>query len=247
MIASFPMYDRPETASANDALWAAFRSRLGEGPEHLDRNIGLWEAWEHPDLLLSQTCGLPYSTRLHSKVALVGSPDFGLPGCPAGHYNSVLVTRADNRVALKTLFTQRIVINQSHSQSGHGALFSHARRLGVTPGPMTESGAHMRSAEMVARNEADITAIDAHTWRLIQRYDDTARLLRERDRTSPTPATPFITARHRDPVPLRRALKAALSDLPPETRAVLNLRAIIDIPHAQYMAVPTPPDASKTG
>jgi ABC-type phosphate/phosphonate transport system substrate-binding protein len=247
MIASFPMYDRAETALANDALWAAFRSRLGYGPQTLDRDIGLWEAWEHPDLLLSQTCGLPYRTRLQGRVTLVGSPDYRLPGCPPGHYNSVLVTRADNHAPTASLLAQRIVINQSHSQSGHAALVDHARKLGVTLGPMIESGAHIRSARMVARNEADLTAIDAHTWRLIQRYDETAQALRECDRTTPTPATPFITARNRDPAPLRRALISALDDLPAETRATLNLHAIIDIPHDLYMRVPTPEDALNIG
>ena len=31
MIASLPMYDRPETAAANDRLWQGVRERLGQG------------------------------------------------------------------------------------------------------------------------------------------------------------------------------------------------------------------------
>ena len=60
MIASLPMYDRPETAAANDRLWQGVRTRLGEGPEHLVRAGDPWEHWQSPDLLLSQTCGLPF-------------------------------------------------------------------------------------------------------------------------------------------------------------------------------------------
>ncbi len=240
MIVSFPMYDRPEIALANDALWSAVRNRLGYGPETLNRDIGLWDAWEHPDLLLSQTCGMPYRAHLHDRVMLVGSPDYGLPGCPPGYYNSVLVTRSDNRLALEDLFAQRIVINQRHSQSGHAALIHHARTLGVPVGDVSESGSHVRSACMVARDEADLTAIDAHTWRLIQRYDDIARDLRECDRTVPTPAMPFITAPGTDPAPLRAALSGAISNLAPDIRATLNLHAVINVPHDAYMAVPNP-------
>ncbi|PIL21539.1 hypothetical protein P775_03705 [Puniceibacterium antarcticum] len=240
MIANLPMYDWPETVWANDALWAAIRARLGYGPERLDRSLGLWEAWEHLDLLLSQTCGLPYRTRLLGKVTLVASPDYGLPGCAPGYYNSVLVARSDDQSTVQDLFSRRLVINQSHSQSGHAALISHAQKLNAKLGPKVESGAHIESARMVARNEADLAVIDAHTWRLIQRYEDVARLLRECDRTTPTPATPFITARGNDPDPLRRALTSALADLSPETRAILNLRAIVEIPHEVYMAVPNP-------
>ncbi|SNR25985.1 phosphate/phosphite/phosphonate ABC transporter substrate-binding protein [Puniceibacterium sediminis] len=246
MIAFFPMYDRAETASANDALWAAFRARLGYGPDRLDREIGLWDGWENPELLLSQTCGLPYRTRLQGKVTLVGSPDYGLPGCAPGFYNSVLVTRADNRHPVRNLLGQRLVINQHHSQSGHAAMVSHAQWLGANLGTMRESGGHIESAHMVARNEADLAVIDAHTWRLIQRYEEVARELRECDRTMPTPATPFITARGTDPQPLFVALRSALEDLPPETRAILNLRAIVDIPHEVYVAVKNPVRAFET-
>ena len=137
MIASLPMYDRPETATANDRFWAAIRSALGFGPETLDRAIGLWEAWEHPELLLSQTCGLPYRAHLHGKVSLVGSPDYDLPGCPPGYYNSVLITRTDQPGDFADLAPRRVAINQSHSQSGCASLLNHAAVQGIVLGPMT--------------------------------------------------------------------------------------------------------------
>ena len=52
MIASLPMYDRPETAAANDRLWQGVRERLGQGPEHLTRGGDLWAQWQSPDLIL---------------------------------------------------------------------------------------------------------------------------------------------------------------------------------------------------
>ncbi|MFN3646541.1 MAG: hypothetical protein ACK4S2_08505, partial [Gemmobacter sp.] len=70
MQASLPMYDRPEVQAANDRLWAGIRDRLRAAglaaPETLVR--GRWPLWDHwtaPDLVLSQTCGLPYRSRLH--------------------------------------------------------------------------------------------------------------------------------------------------------------------------------------
>ena len=105
MIAALPMYDRPETASANDRLWALIHEALGEGPKHLTREGDLWDIWTAPDLLLAQTCGLPYRARLHDRVTLVGTPDYGLPDLPAGYYQSVLIARADGPRDLDALCT----------------------------------------------------------------------------------------------------------------------------------------------
>ena len=64
MIASLGMYDRTETAAANDRLWAGIRDGLRArgiaAPEALTRGDGAyWPAWQAPDLVLSQTCGFP--------------------------------------------------------------------------------------------------------------------------------------------------------------------------------------------
>jgi len=93
MIASLGMYDRPETMAANDRLWALVRDGLRArgiaAPEALTRGAGAyWQAWEDPALVLSQTCGFPYRAKLHGKVTLVASPDYGLQGCPPGYYCS---------------------------------------------------------------------------------------------------------------------------------------------------------------
>lgn len=93
MIAHLGMYDRPETAAANDRFWTLIREHLGRGPQQLSREEDTWRVWTSPDLLLAQTCGCPYRTRLYGEVELIGTPDHGLPGCPAGHYNSVFIAR----------------------------------------------------------------------------------------------------------------------------------------------------------
>ncbi|KMK66807.1 phosphate/phosphite/phosphonate ABC transporter substrate-binding protein [Puniceibacterium sp. IMCC21224] len=242
MIVSLPMYDRAETAADTDALWQSVRTQLGYGPQQVDRDIDLWDAWLGPDLLLSQTCGLPYRTRLHGKVQLLGSPDYGLPGCPPGYYNSVFVTRHDTPGTLVEIMTRRVVINQTHSQSGYGSLYNFARERGLTLGPICESGGHVFSARMVADGVGDITAIDAHSWRLIQRFDPHAAALRELARTEPTPATPFITSLGQDADALRCALSDGIAALPRHTRDNLNLHGIAAVPAAAYLDVPNPPN-----
>ena len=83
MIASLPMYDWAEIKPVTDRLWTGIRDRLRaagiEAPNELTRGIDMWDSWHDPDLLVSQTCGFPYRTKLHDKVTLVGTPDFALP------------------------------------------------------------------------------------------------------------------------------------------------------------------------
>ena len=89
MIASLGMYDRPETAAANDRLWAGIRDGLRShgiaAPDTLTRGANAyWDAWTAADLVFSQTCGFPFRARLHDHVTLIGTPDYGLPDCPDG-------------------------------------------------------------------------------------------------------------------------------------------------------------------
>jgi hypothetical protein len=64
MIAALPMYDRPETAGANDRFWESVRDHLGYGPMTLTRGRDHWDIWQSPDLVLAQTCGLPFRAKL---------------------------------------------------------------------------------------------------------------------------------------------------------------------------------------
>lgn len=241
MIAALPMYDRPETADANDRLWQAIRARLGLGPDHLTRERDLWEIWQAPDLLLAQTCGYPYRARLHGHVTLVGTPDYGLPDCPPGYYCSVLVARADDpRQTLGDFDGASFAYNEALSQSGWAAPAAHMAAHGLSFGRLLETGAHRASARAVAEGHADLAALDAVTWALIQRHDSFAHELRAIDRTTPTPGLPLITARGTDPAPLFAATAAAIADLSPGDRDTLLLRGLVAIPAAAYLALPIP-------
>ena len=247
VLASLPMYDRPEVQAANDRLWAGIRDRLrAQGqpaPDALTRDGVLWDHWTNPGLVLSQTCGLPFRARLHGRVTLVASPDYGLEGCPAGFYRSVLVARADDPRATPQAFAGApLAYNDALSQSGWGAVWEFARDHAVALNPGPETGGHLGSAQAVAQGRADWAALDAQTWAMIARWDGFAARLRVIGHTRPTPALPFITAPGRDPGPLRSALAAAIADMAGDDRAILGLRGIVVIAPETYLAVPVPPD-----
>lgn len=242
MIAWLGMYDLPALYGANDRFWRAIRNRLGEGPEYLSRALDGWEAWTSPDLLLGQTCGLPYRARLHGKVALVATPDYGLPGCPAGHYNSVLVVReGDPRESLADFAGARLARNDPLSQSGWAAPLAHFDAAGVPIETIVETGGHAASAAAVAEGRADIAALDALTWALLQEHGpEVAERLRELERTAPTPALPYVTALSRDAVAIAAAVEGAIGDLSVADRTALHLRGLVRIPAADYLALPIP-------
>ena len=242
MIASLPMYDRPETAAAHDRLWQAIQTRLGYGPKALLRGENLADQWLDPDLLLSQTCGLPYRSILHGKVQLLCAPVFDLPDCPPGHYRSVLVARRDDPRQTPAEFDgARFAYNEGISQSGWAAPMNFLQDQNVTFGSFVKSGAHQASAAMVAAGGADLASLDILSWVLMQRHESFASGLKEIARTPPTPAMPYITALARDPAPIREALATAITDISSRDRHCLGLKGITQIPAKAFLLVPTPP------
>ena len=156
MIASLGMYDFGPAQAANDRLWALIRTGLrGRGidaPEALTRGEhAYWDAWQSPDLILSQTCGYPFRARLQGKVTYVGTPDFGVEGCAPGYYRSVFVVRADDpRRTLAEFDGARLAYNEPLSQSGWAAPQTHAKKLGIRLPPALQTKGHRLSARAVA-------------------------------------------------------------------------------------------------
>lgn len=238
MIAGLPMYDRAETARDNDIFWTLIRENLGFGPKQLTRDRDVWDLWQAPDLVLAQTCSLPYRMGLHGKVHLLGSPDFRLPGCPAGTYNSVIVARKNDKRSLSELMGARVSINQKLSQSGHMVLIELARLLGIRPNITCQSGGHANSVRLIAQESADLAAIDAMSWRIIRRHDQHAQALRVITSSHPTPAMPYITALANDPAPIRAALGRAIAAMPADLRNALNIHGLIETPARAYLDLP---------
>lgn len=243
MFASLPMYDSTSTRAANDRFWTLVREEYGDGPEKLSRDRDLQSSWEAPDLLLSQTCGLPYRARLHDRVSYVCTPDYGLRGCPPGYYRSIIVARRDDpRRRLADFAGGTLARNDAMSQSGWASIVDCLAGLdpGARPGAVIDTGAHAASAAAVAEGRADLAAIDAVTWTLLKRESDIAERLRPLARTRPTPGLPFITAAKVDPVPLRAALERALARLPRRDRARLLIKRLVRIPPEAYLTLPIP-------
>lgn len=246
-IANLMMYARPELEGAHDRLWQLIRSALADGgiaaPKDLSQTAGEFEVWQSPDLVLSQTCGMPFRLWLHDKVSYVGTPDYGLEACPAGYYQSPLIVRADDpRDTVDAYRNARFAYNALHSQSGYAAPCAHLKPYGFWFENRLETGAHRASAKAVAEARADIAALDAVTWRLIQRYDSVAANLRVLDWTAPTPGLPLITAKGQDADAIFAAVSQAIAALEPADREALGLRGLIRIAQSAYLSVPNPPE-----
>lgn len=248
MIASLGMYDRAETAGANDRLWAGIRDGLRArgiaAPEALTRGEGaFWPAWQSPELVFSQTCGYPFRARLHGSVTLIGSPDYGLPDCAAGHYYSVFVARAEDPRDLAGLAPTRFAFNEDLSQSGWAAPQNHAAAHGMACfTPACRTGGHRLSALAVAEGRADFAAIDAVTWALLSRWEAWTAQLRVVARTAPsTPVLPYIAPLGADAALYFDATATAISALSQDDRDTLHLRGLVRIEAADYLAVPNPP------
>lgn len=247
MIASLGMYDFGPAQAANDQLWALVRDGLRScgitAPDALTRGEhAYWDAWQSPDLILSQTCGYPFRARLHDRVSYVGTPDYGVEGCPPGHYRSVFVARTDDpRRDLQDFDGTRFAYNEALSQSGWAAPQTHAAKLGIRLPPALQSGGHRLSALAVAEGRADIAALDAVTHAMLQEVEPKVAGLRIIALTDPTPGLPYITAAGQDPEPIFAALAEAIAALPASDRATLRLKGLVRIPLASYLAVPNPP------
>jgi ABC-type phosphate/phosphonate transport system substrate-binding protein len=246
VIASLPMYDLPDCRAANDRYWAGIRDALRkagiQAPDTLSRGMPDFMAhWQRPDLVLSQTCGFPFRAVLQGRVTLIGTPDFGLEGCPPGYYQSVFVVRGDDaRDGVMAFKDARFAYNEALSQSGWAAPQTHAAGLGFRFTPAVHTGGHALSALAVLEGRADIAAIDAATWRLLQRNDAAMAGLRVVGRTEPTPCLPYIAALGAKHRLVFDAVAAAIAGLDAVDRDTLGIKRILFIPAVAYLAVPTP-------
>jgi len=246
MIANLMMYNRPELAGAHRVYWDLIRHHLDSAgiasPATLSQDAEEFSVWNHPQLVLSQTCGMPYRLFLHGKVNLVGTPDFALSGCAPGYYNSAIITHKDDSgMPLHSFDNAIVAFNQDISQSGYAAMLNHAADKEVTLQPSLQTNSHLESARAVAEKRASIASIDAVTWRLIQRYEPFATKLTTLEWTKPTPGLPYITSINRNPTAVFHAVKNAIAELPDDAKQSLGIVDLISIPDRDYLAVPNPP------
>ena len=93
----------------------------------------------------------------------------------------------------------------------------------------------------MAEGHADLAAIDAVTWMMIERWDTHAATLRVLARTTPTPALPYITAMGTDSDLIYEGLGEAIAELHSDDRAILGLSGIVRVSPDRYLKVSTPP------
>ncbi|MAS44484.1 MAG: phosphate ABC transporter substrate-binding protein [Rhodobacteraceae bacterium] len=238
--AALPLYDWPELRDATDALWAALGARLREvglpAPEALDRDTPAAALWADPQLLFSQTCGLPHVAGAARATRLICTPSYDAEGCGSGRYSSAIVARRGAAADLDALRGGRFAANGSDSLSGWAALLDAMEPAAI--GEVVWTGAHRASVLAVAEGRADAAAIDALCWDMAQRFEPAAKELVVLGWTRPAPAPPFVTSAltaSGDRARIRAALVETLVD--PETatiRAELRLSRIVAFADTDY-------------
>jgi len=245
------MYDWPEVRAETDRLWTAIRDAVQPAvlvaPAVLDRVPAPADVWRSPDLLISQTCGLPYITNLTRHVALLGRPTYDVPGCEPGRYASAIVVRAgEPRGSLTDYRDAAVACNGALSQSGWAALedlLPGGTTIDRYFGTVRITGAHRHSIQAVARGDADLAAIDCVAWALALRHVPDAQDLRILTWSAIYPSLPFITAGNRPPDQirsLRDGLRAAIEDLAPDIRDARFLTGLEDADPTDYAALERP-------
>jgi ABC-type phosphate/phosphonate transport system substrate-binding protein len=225
-LAALPMYEFAELQTAHDTLWRALSNALIERgiphvPSHLTRDLSHRDVWRHPSLLFSQACEYPVATSFGDVLTLIGTPRYSAPGCEGTLYRSAIIVRAnDSADTLAELRGRRCAVNEPDSNSGMNLL-----RAAIAPlahgksffGSVQFSGSHRSSVERIARDEADVAAIDCVTFAHLQRFDPAlTQQVRILTWTPPSPSLPFVTSHITDEHTLE-ALRSALAGVVSDT------------------------------
>lgn len=201
------MYDWPETRQALDNLWCNIAKSLNamglETPPALSRDLSTMKIWTDPDLVIGQTCGWPYVSKLRGKTIPFARFHYDLEDCSPGHYQSYYIAQnssASGLLASKEalLGADKIAMNGDDSQSGFHVFREITGEF--SPGAIPEekrlvTGAHRDSIKAVANNEAELAAIDAVAFKLAERYDpSTVEHVEVIGKSKPKPGLPLITS-----------------------------------------------------
>ncbi|WP_165840114.1 phosphate/phosphite/phosphonate ABC transporter substrate-binding protein [Motiliproteus coralliicola] len=198
LIASLPWYDLPASQNALDLFWHRLRAELERQsvsglPQQLNRELTPQQLWQRPELLLSQCCGPDLFTEQAAGLEPIARPVFRDLACTPGSYFSHIVTTRSAPV----IKHPRLVVNAPSSRSGCLALLEWLDEQGidVEAEPPLISGSHQQSLQYLREGRADLAAIDAHSWGLLDHHDLTV-IGRSREAEAP----PFVRHRH-NPIP----------------------------------------------
>ncbi|WMC12137.1 PhnD/SsuA/transferrin family substrate-binding protein [Oceanimonas pelagia] len=240
LIASLPWYDLPPARTGLNAFWRVLRSELEPIsalplPDALERTMPLMEQWFHAGLLLSQCCGPDLFTPAARYLVPVARPVFMNLDCAPGDYYSHIVTIHRSLPA-----RPRLVVNSPSSRSGCAALYEWLRRQQIEPGAVTISGAHATSLERLRNGDADVAAIDAHSWPLLNTPG-----LRIIGRSAPAPSPPFVM--HQGAPFSRAQLQHALHTAIAGAGEAIGISGLVSSGREDYTAVHAEPAKRQTG
>lgn len=196
------MYDWPEVRAETAQLLAVLNRRLRPFLKENSSNSGLYDHWKDPHLLVSQTCGFPFVSRLQNHTALLVTPHYDADGCQGPKYSSHIVVAENSPVSsFEDLRGKTAAYNDRHSQSGYN-VFRHTiapfAEEGRFFGATIQSGGHLNSLSLVANGQADVATIDAVCWHLARTYKpDLAGRLKSIGTTNQVPGLPLITSARR--------------------------------------------------
>jgi len=240
-VAALTMYVEPvEVRDAYRQLAEAVALRLGATLEPAPEELPA--LWTHPELLLAQTCGYPWATRLRGQVRLVAAPRYIFDGCvDAEHCAFILVSETLDASSLADLRGKRVALNGLDSNTGMN-LLRHAvaplAERGRFFGEVIVSESHANSLALLQQGHADVAAVDAVTYGYLQRAEpERVAGLRLLQRTRLSPTLPFITAASRSDAEVE-ALRAALGDslaADPALAAILALAGFAAVDEATYL------------
>lgn len=181
--------------------------------------------WNHPDLLLAQTCWGPMEEGLERLVAIVGQPSYdGIDGGQGELYSSAILMRRrsagvasppDGRAVfpLSLFRNARFAYNSTDSMSGIIALSRDLAAIGESLkifSERIETAAHRASIIAVAEGRADVCAVDCRSWHLAKRHEPRVADVEVVGWTARRKGLPYITSRH-TPADIVARLRAALA------------------------------------
>jgi len=171
--AALPMYPFAGLRDAWDELYSAIavsmRVSYPDTPLELDWEVDSHEGWRHPHLAVSQACGWPLITELHSTVRVLGAFEHRLDDAVSHLYRSVIVARS---ALVPNALKDRAAINSTDSLSGCISLLAAFDIApGHWPGEVVLTGSHLASIDAVRTGSADVASIDALSWAYQQRLD----------------------------------------------------------------------------
>lgn len=230
------MYDLPELADANDALFKAFELLAS------DEGVALAAG------TITQICGYPLQTSERGRFELLGTPCYNVRGCDGPtHRSFIVVSTASTAKTIADLHGASFAVNDMNSNTGMNLpRYEFAKFAEGKPffDEVLVTGSHRASMKAVASGLADAAAIDCVTFGLHAVYDPAALAdLRILVSTSVSPAIPFVTSRETagpavsgmrralltfstrsDFAPLRKALRIERIEAPVEAAYDVLLR-----------------------